>query len=307
VFDITDMLASLDPTQRAKVRTTLQEQPDLPMELGEMLDVRAQRVGMSTTRRLQLRKMMAQTAFRLKNGHASSMIDEYVTKVDKLRTTDERNAAAIDFSSKLGERAFWRHQHLVAGDQPGAQAPPAGPPGQLPAQPPPLAPQPPPPPAQPVPQVPAGPPVQEPMQVLLHKSARSAAKRGDCRAIEILGKRVRELDAEYYRTAFATDPVLINCRPGTVIEQPLPQTVAPPPTAPAGPIEKPAHPGSKGLSTGGYLFGIGLLVGLGSLLLVSVESDIALIGLFGLTAAVILVGLGLIILLISALIYVTND
>ena len=40
IFEISDMLASLDPKERVRVRTTLQEQPDLAMELGEQLDVR---------------------------------------------------------------------------------------------------------------------------------------------------------------------------------------------------------------------------------------------------------------------------
>jgi hypothetical protein len=256
---------------------------------------------------------MAQTAFRLKNGHASSLIDEYTAKVEKLRTTDERNAAAIDLATKLGERAFWRRQQQM--QSPGAPAP--GGPGTLQAPPPPAPPQPQPgqpapaqPPAQqPAAPQPAPPPAQEPMHIMLHKSARSAAKRGDCRSIAILGKRILELDAEYHRTAFATDPLIINCRPGVAVDnfgRPMP--AAPPPVA-AQPTElkPPEHPGNKGLRVGGYLFGIGLAVGAGSALILAIPGDIAILGLFGLTAAVILVGLGLLILLISAIIYAAND
>jgi hypothetical protein len=301
IYEVSDMLAALDPKQRASVRTTLTDKPDLPMELGEQLDSLASRTGLSTTRRLQLRKMMAQTAFRLKNGHASSLIDEYTAKVDKLRTTDERNAAAIDLATKLGERAFWRRQQQMK-QAPGASqpVPPPTHPGPQPPQPQPGGPVAPP---------PGQPPLQaqEPMHIMLHKSARSAAKRGDCKAIEVLGKRVYELDAEYHRTAFATDPLLINCRPGVAVDnvgRPLPP---PAPVAAQPVIKPPDKPGTKGLRVGGYMFGIGLAVGAGSALLVAVEADIAILGLFGLTAAVILVGLGLIILLISAIIYASND
>jgi len=326
VFEISDMLAALEPKERAQVKSQLEKHPDMPMELGEMLDARSQQAGLSTTRRLQLRKMMSQTAFRLKNGHASSLIDEYVAKVDKLRTTDERNAAAIELATKLGERGFWRRQQQLAADPPGATP-------TTPAQAPPAPPPPSPPPAPPVgtapaqPQVPQAPPAQppgtqapgttppvqpgqEPMPVLLHKSARTAARRGDCRAIGILGKRIHELDATYYETSFRTDPMIVNCRPGVPVDErgaPLPATAPPPPPETVEAARKGEHPGQQGLRVGGYMFGIGLGIGLLSIVLVSTSSDIALLGLFGLTAAVILVGLGLIILLISSIIYATSD
>lgn len=314
IFEISDMLASLDAKQRAQVRSTLQEQPDLAMELGEQLDARAARAGMSTTRRLQLRKMMSQTAFRLKSGHASSMIDEYATKVEKLRTTDERNAAAIDLTSKLGERAFWRHQQRLA-QAPGA--PPAPTAGSAPSPPPgpaqpaqPGAPQPPAPadPASVPPSAtPTVPPPQQPMHVLLHKSARSAARRGDCRALEVLGNRVQELDAEYHRTAFQTDPLIAACRPGVTLDaagnlvlQPVPDASA----AQTEDVKPPPHPGSKAISAGGYMFGIGLIAGLGGALLLAAD---VFIGVIGITAAVILVGLGLLVMLIGAIVYAAND
>ena len=141
------------------------------------------------------------------------------------------------------------------------------------------------------------------MHVLLHKSARNAARRGDCKAIAILGKRVAELDAEYYRTSYATDTILINCRPG-ISDEPLQPTA---PVAQPTNLKPPEHPGNKGLRVGGYMFGIGLAIGAGSALLLAIPSDIAILGLFGITAAVIMVGLGLIILLISAIIYASND
>src|SRR5262249_36664084 len=150
----------------------------------------------------------------------------------------------------------------------------------------------PPPGPQPGPPPQAQAPVQEPMTVMLHKSARSAARRGDCKAIEILGKRVRELDPEYHRTAFAVDQVLLDCHPGIAVDNHgMPVTERRPQQA-VEPVSKPEHPGNGAIRTGGYMFGIGLLVGLGSGLLLAAD---VFIGVFGMTAAVILVGLGLII------------
>lgn len=141
--------------------------------------------------------------------------------------------------------------------------------------------------------------------MMLHKSARSAARRGDCKAIEILGKRVLELDPEYHRTAFAVDPVLLRCRPGVAVDNMgVPVPVVLPQQQAVAPIKPPEHAGSAAIRTGGYMFGIGLLVGLGSALLLAAD---VFAGVFGVTAAVILVGLGLIIMLVGAIIYASND
>ena len=70
-------------------------------------------------------------------------------------------------------------------------------------------------------------------------------------------------------------------------------------------VEEPkSKPGEKGIRAGGYMLGIGLIFGLVGLLLVAAE---AFVGLFALTIAVILFGIGLIVLLISALIQATSD
>lgn len=142
VFEVSDMLASLDETQRARLRDTLRKRPDLPMEIGEVLDTHAASAGLSGARRRQLRQMMSQSAFRLRNGDPSSILDEYVAKVERVRATDASNADALALAKQLGERSFWRYQHLMAqaplqnAGAPTSSGAPVQPPGAYPVQPP---------------------------------------------------------------------------------------------------------------------------------------------------------------------------
>jgi hypothetical protein len=128
VFQVGDMLAALDGRQRDTVQQTLRAQPDLPMMLGQSLDDSAAAAGISAKRRLQLRQMMSQAAFRMRHGDPVSIIDEYVDKVDRVRARGEHDAEALAFAQQLGDRAFWRYQHLLQ-QQPDPSAPPiaAGP------------------------------------------------------------------------------------------------------------------------------------------------------------------------------------
>ncbi|MDB4959233.1 MAG: hypothetical protein JWO36_6802 [Myxococcales bacterium] len=328
VFEMSDMLAALEPDQRKHIQQRLRDNPDLPMALGETLDDRAAKVGMSNSRRRQLRNMMTQSSFRLRHGDPASIIDEYVGKVERMRESSTRDGAALDLSKRLGEREFWRYQHLLA-DDPGQPAtagsatggPATGTPGPATRAPsaggsasgtpgPATGVASPDPTVVPEPQLapPSGPAPFEPkvpMARTLRDAARNAARRGDCGSIEIIGKRVRELDPDYYELVFKPDPVITSCRQGVAKPVPVRRHAA----EPAAPVEPTAHPGSGGLSAGGYMLGIGFLTGIGGAVLVGIgaESGVAVVGVIGLTVAVILVGLGLITLLISALIYAAND
>jgi hypothetical protein len=162
VFEVSDTLAALDEPTRAGVRQALGARQDLPMELGEMIDVHAANAGISGARRTQLRQMMSQSAFRLRHGDPGSIIDEYVEKVERVRESSESHGDALRLAKQLGERSFWRYQHLLAQ----SQAPAAGAPAPAPAPAPqrPYGPQPqppagaaPPPPYGPQPPQPVGP------------------------------------------------------------------------------------------------------------------------------------------------------
>ncbi len=241
VFEVTDMLAALDETQRARLRTTLDRQPDLPMDLGEMLDAQAAGAGISGARRRQLRQMMSQTSFRMRHGDPAAIIDEYVEKVARLDETTSRHGDALRLAKQLGERSFWRYQHLVA--QQGGQPP-------APAQPAPTA---------PAPTVP-GPPSSQPYPTVPVPPAQPA--------------------------------------PGAQEQPPPPPPrMATPTYAMEEPKPKP-RAGERGLRVGGYMLGIGVVVGGLSLLLVE-SSEVFL---FGLTAGALLFAIGLLTIVISAII-----
>jgi hypothetical protein len=291
-FEVSDMLADLDPEQRKQVQRSLRENPELPMELAETLDGRAARAGVSHGRRMQLRSMMSNTSFRLRHQDPGILIDEYVDKVQRLRASGPNDAAAIELAQKFNERAFWRHQHLLA-DEPGAsQQTPASPaPAPVAQQPAETA-------APAAPVAPAPPPAKDPLAPKFFAAAQRAAQRGDCKGVEDFSRYVRRTDPEYHANVFVNDPAIATCLHGQ-----LPPGMTPE-QAPPGPR---ARPGAKGLKVGAYLLGIGVVVGGLSAAVLSTGSNAALLGAFGLTAAVILVAMGLIWLLVSAIIYARHS
>jgi hypothetical protein len=235
VFEVTDTLAALDETHRARLRTVLDRQPDLPMDVGELIDAQAAGAGISGARRRQLRQMMSQTAFRLRHGDPGSIIDEYVDKVARVTEATGRHGDALRLAKQLGERSFWRYQHLLA---------------QQDAQPPPPAPAP-----APAPPVPA--PAPAPAQPAAPAAVPAPAVQ-------------------------PRPPALAAPQPRFVeMEEPTP---------------KPRR-GERGLRVGGYMLGIGVVVGGLSLLLVN-SSEVFLIGL---TAGAMLFAIGLLTLLISGI------
>lgn len=113
VFQVGDLLATLDGSKRDRVQQVLRDRPDLPMQISEAIEAQAVAVGLSPKRRVQLRKMMSQASFRLKNGDPLTMIDEYAAKVQRLRERTDTDAKALALAQQLGDKAFWRYQHLL--------------------------------------------------------------------------------------------------------------------------------------------------------------------------------------------------
>jgi hypothetical protein len=292
VFEVSDMLAALNPDQRKHVQRTLKEQPDLPMALGELLDERSATVGMSKARRRQLRGVMKQASFRLREQDPSTLIDEYVTKVERLRPSTTNDGKSIDLAERLGQREFWRYQQHMK--RQGAGAPP---PGGQPGTAAPGAP----PPAQP----------QNPMLAQLLANADDAANRRDCQQVVSIGNSIKDLDPAYYQQSYLTEPRFADCYrvlaenaarqqnpaypPGAMGGPPQPMVQAPPPKSRAG---------VGGMKAGGWMLGIGVIVFLVSIPLVDAAEGL---GLLGLTVGSLLFGIGLLVLLISAIIYAASD
>src|SRR5690606_22485320 len=92
VFEVSERLAALTPEKRTGLRRVLKRHPDLPMAVAEQIDVHAAAAGISKARRVQLRKMMSTTSFRLRSGDPGALVDEYVAKVERVRAQTSTDA-----------------------------------------------------------------------------------------------------------------------------------------------------------------------------------------------------------------------
>src|SRR5262249_14696737 len=126
----------------------------------------------------------------------------------------------------------------------------------------------------------------------LTRGARVLAQRGDCQNVALIGRRIRQISQNYYDNVFRNDPEIAPC---------LSALPAPVPVQPQA-VPPHEHAGVGGLRVGAYMMGIGLITGVVSVPFVSAGP-----GVIGLTIAVLLVAIGLLVLLLSALIYATND
>ena len=129
VVDVTDLLAKLDDGQKKKVQNHLRKEPDLGMKIAEAIDNEAAIAGVSNQRRLQLRSMMMQASFRLKNTSPGVVIDEYVDKARRLGAeSGQQTEMALRLAGRAGSDSFWQHHAAGLGAQagPNAVAPPAG-------------------------------------------------------------------------------------------------------------------------------------------------------------------------------------
>lgn len=275
VFEVSDMLANLDATKRKKIQEHLSKRQDLPMVMGEALDARAAAAGLSQKRRMQLRTMMKQTSFRLRNAHPNAVIDEYVGKVERLRASTATDGQAMSLAEQLGEREFWKHQRMWRDTTPT-------------------------PPAQAAPAATSA----NPMVGDLTNNARAAAAKGDCRLVTQLGVYVKELDPSYFDASFKTDPALADCMRKFYLEsqQGRPPGATPPTSPTPEAVDKP-HRGSGGLRVGAYMLGIGLVVFLIAIPITAADFGGVFVG----TLGVVIFGIGLLVLLISAIIYLGND
>jgi hypothetical protein len=109
VFGMTHVLASFTANERVRIREVLNEDPEFGMRIAESLDGDAVSAGVSAARRLHLRTLSSQISFRLKHQPVTTLIDEYVGKVQKVSArhgyTEEmqrRIAARVVSGSLLG-------------------------------------------------------------------------------------------------------------------------------------------------------------------------------------------------------------
>ncbi len=66
--------------------------------------------GLSEWRRAQTREIFAQTEWRLRNQPPALIVDEYLTKVNKLADADISSEVRMQaLAARAGEEAFWKH------------------------------------------------------------------------------------------------------------------------------------------------------------------------------------------------------
>jgi hypothetical protein len=114
--EMTAFLRAQRPEDLQRVQETLRSQPELRQRIGETLDREAERCGVSEWRRRQMQVILGQEGWRLEHQPPALVVDEYLTKIEKVSATDVTSQARQTWlSAKVSERVFWED---LAGDGP---------------------------------------------------------------------------------------------------------------------------------------------------------------------------------------------
>jgi hypothetical protein len=299
VFGMSDRMSGVPPEQRDEIRSRLQRNPRIPEQMSEGIDRGMAKLHMPIGRRFQMRSLFAQVGWRMQNQSPSIVIDEYVHKVTKA-TAQIGSQAELQrrIAAQMGQESYWRYQdrlaRMLSQEQPGGGAPPPSPPPPAPPTTPPGTPQPEP--SATPPAVGNQPVSPQSESAWLLNNARTAAEAGECRAVDFLGRRLKAIDPEYYRTVFSVDPAIHGCRERerALVSPAASKQACPDPLPLAQSMAR-----RKVMGTGGWMMGIGAISGVVGLLTVGSESS-AVLGAISLTlGAVLLIG-GLIVLIVGA-------
>lgn len=111
VDGMSELLRAQTEEDHRLVQETLRNRPDLMPRIVRTLDEEAARSGLSEGRRAQFRSQLNQVAWRLEHQPPPMLIDEYLTKSQKLAASDvESDAYQRWLLAQLGEEAFWQEQ-----------------------------------------------------------------------------------------------------------------------------------------------------------------------------------------------------
>ena len=115
VFGMTERVRSRTPDEWKATQAVLRGPTNPGMLVADKIDRHAAACALPMRRRLQTRAMFAHVDGRLRKQPPGLLVDEIVTKVDKLR---ERGGSPEEFqqkmSSRIGEQAFQEHQQRLA-------------------------------------------------------------------------------------------------------------------------------------------------------------------------------------------------
>ena len=115
IAEMGEFLNTRTSSQLADVQVALSENPDLPMEVAEMLNQYGKEFGLGPSRRIQVRGMVSQTALRMKAQSPSLVVDEYVNKVKKLvKRSGSAEEIKQQIIARMGEQEFFeKHERMT--------------------------------------------------------------------------------------------------------------------------------------------------------------------------------------------------
>lgn len=84
VLGMAELLKQTSPSERAALKQTLDERPELVDQVGEALDRGAGEADVPLKRRLHLRRLIKHVAWRMQRQSPTAVIEEYTDKVDRM-------------------------------------------------------------------------------------------------------------------------------------------------------------------------------------------------------------------------------
>jgi hypothetical protein len=100
VLGIVDMLQRLTPADRLDIAAAIDADPGLPMRVIEAIDREGRELGVSTKRRMHLRTLGSQVAWRIKHQPLSTVIDDQIDRVQRVMA---QHAAHPELAERMAQ------------------------------------------------------------------------------------------------------------------------------------------------------------------------------------------------------------
>jgi len=120
VFTMAGSLDALSDTELGNLQSYLKQKPDTGLQVCELFEGGAKDIGLPFARRMQMRSMMSNLTYRLGAQPPSRLIDEYVSKVQKVASRNGQTEELKRYLTTAGSNAtFWTQQrHLASLEKP---------------------------------------------------------------------------------------------------------------------------------------------------------------------------------------------
>jgi hypothetical protein len=120
VFTMAGSLDALSDTELGDLQSYLKQKPDTGLQVCGLFEGGAKDIGLPFARRMQMRSMMSNLTHRLGAHPPSRLIDEYVSKVQKVASRNGQTEELKRYLTTAGSNAtFWtQQQHLASLEKP---------------------------------------------------------------------------------------------------------------------------------------------------------------------------------------------